>query len=70
MCELFGGCWSKVVYLFLLTFQTFLGCTVHCSVVGSAWASSLLLNFNRVEECTGEDFKGHIFPEDGCGYAY
>ena len=70
MCELFGGRWSKVVYLFLLTFQTFLSCMAYCSVAGSAWASSLPLNFNRVEECTGEDFKGHILPEDGCGYAY
>ena len=70
MCQLFGGRWLKVVYLLLLAILTFFACTAYCTVAGSAWASSLPLNFSRVEECIGEDFKGRIFPEDGCGDAY
>ena len=70
MCELFGGRWLKIAYLLLLTILTFIACTAYCTVAGSAWASSLPLDFSRVEECTGEDFKGHILPDDGCGYAY
>ena len=70
MCELFGGRWLKVVYLLVLTVLTFFACIAYCTVAGSAWASSLPLNFGGLEECTGEDFKEHIFPEDGCGNTY
>ena len=70
MCELFGGRWVKVAYMLLLTIQSFLACVSYCSVAGSAWASSLPLNFGRLEECKSEDFKRLIIPEDGCLYAY
>ena len=70
MCELFGGRWLKIVYLLLLTIQSFLACVSYSSVAGSAWASSLPLHFSRVEECKSEDFKEPTLPDDGCLYAY
>ena len=70
LCQMFVGKWFKYVYLFVLTFDQFLGNWSFASVAATAWASKIPYTFGGMTMCNDDAFHHQILPSGGCLYTY
>jgi len=70
MSEIFFGRFMKYAYLIIFCLYMFSGTWAGATVVGSAWASNLPINFGSLQQCNEEEFHHNLIPSGGCLGAY
>ena len=71
LCEIFFNKWGKYLYLIAITLVSILFAWSLATVVGSAWAINIPLNFGPFQQCSYDAFKNKTIPGlDDCRFTY
>ena len=70
LCEIFLNKWGKYLYLLTVTVVCFFSAWALATVVGSAWATNIPLNFGPFQQCPFDAFNNRVIPQGGCQLAY
>ena len=74
LCEIFFNKWGKYLYLITVSLVSLLFAWSLVTVVGSAWATNIPLNFGPFQQCSYDAFNNRVIPHgadlEGCQLAY
>ena len=74
LCEIFFNKWGKYLYLITVTLVSLLFAWSLATVVGSALATNIPLNFGPFQQCPHDAFNNRVIPHgpglEGCQLAY